>query len=123
MVRCLLIRPALNSFLSDLHDSGFDDVLEFLLGLIPDYQPLTAWIGGHVGVAELDGFRFAGFPVLKGHELFGHSVNIVRGAGSDQARMVKGVTGWSLLLSGLRGLARLLGSQGVSAFNYLPIMR
>ena len=77
MACLLLIQLSLNSFLADLYDGGFDDVLELLLGLIPDHQAFTAWIGGHVSIAKLDGFHFAGFPVLKGHEFLGHSIHIV----------------------------------------------
>lgn len=53
-----------NSFFAYLDDGGIDQIFQLLLGLISYHQTLATRIGGHAGVAELDGFRFAGFPVL-----------------------------------------------------------
>jgi hypothetical protein len=61
------------SLLAYFDDSGLDDVLEFLLGLIPHYKALATWISWHIRVAELNCFDFAGLPMLESHEFFGHA--------------------------------------------------
>ena len=73
--RCRCLRSIIRnlnagSLLPSCDDSGLDGVLQFLLSLIPRYEVLTAWIGGHVGVAEFTHFDFAGLPMFKSHECF-----------------------------------------------------
>ena len=68
----------LNSFFAYLDDGGLDQIFQLLLGLISYRQTLSTRIGRHVGVAELDGFHFAGFPVFKTHEFLRHKVHIAR---------------------------------------------
>ena len=78
-------------FFAYFDNGGFDHVFKLLLGLVPHHQALATRICRHIGVAKLDGFHFAGFPVFKGHEFLGHSVHIARRAGSDQKTWAKRV--------------------------------
>ena len=64
-----------DSLFAYFHDGGFDNVLEFLLGLVPHHEPFAARVRWHVRLAELDGFGFASLPMFKGHKLFGHAVD------------------------------------------------
>ena len=64
-----------DSLFSYFHDGGFDNVLEFLLGLVPHHEPFAARVRWHVRLAELDRFGLASLPMFKGHKLFGHAVD------------------------------------------------
>ena len=57
---------------SNFDDGRLDHVFEFLLGLIPYHEAFAAGVGWYVGLPKLDGLGLAGFPVFKGHKLFGH---------------------------------------------------
>ena len=52
-------------FLANSHDRGLDHVLEFPLGLVPNYESFTVWVGGHVRYSKLDGFMSPVFQCLK----------------------------------------------------------
>ena len=65
-------------FLANFQDRGRDNVLELLLGLVPDYQSFTVRVGGHFCLAELDGFNFTGLPVLEGHKFFRHAIHALK---------------------------------------------
>ena len=64
-----------DSLFAYFYDGGFDNVLEFLLGLVLHHEPFAARVRWHVRLAELDRFGLASLPMFKGHKLFGHAVD------------------------------------------------
>ena len=65
-------------FLANFYNRGLDHVLELLLGLVPNNEPFTVRIGGYVRFSELDGFNFAGLPVLEGHIFLAHAIHTLK---------------------------------------------
>ena len=65
-------------FLANFHDRGLDHVLELLLGLVPAHQSFAIRVGGHVCLAELDGFHFTGLLVLEGHKFLAYVIHTLK---------------------------------------------